>query len=202
MKRTDMMVWWSAPVLLVAARVLASAAAARSAEVPDLWMGMQVLPENAKVSFPIEYRRREWKARLTPEQYSVLRMKQTDPPFASGLCTAFEEGVYHSAATGQPLFRSSAKFYSTTGWPSFFETVSPDAVVLKWDCSGEVDRVEVLDSLSGSHLGHVFDDGPAPTGLRFCINSSALIFVPEDGEHPPLVSEYYAKYGSVKEAAE
>jgi peptide-methionine (R)-S-oxide reductase len=119
----------------------------------------------------------QWKKILTPMQYYILRESGTEAPFTGSLDHETRKGTYYSAATHQPLFRSEQKFDSGTGWPSFWAPISPDAVVLRWDYSlpGEP-RIEVLDR-SGGHLGHVFDDGPPPTGKRYCMNSAAMIFV-------------------------
>jgi peptide-methionine (R)-S-oxide reductase len=107
----------------------------------------------------------------------------------------YEEGTYYSAATGQPLFSSESKFNSGSGWPSFYEPIDPDAVVLIQDNKFSLRRVEVVDSASGSHLGHVFPDGPDPTGLRYCINSASLIFVPKGEQPPRIVQDYLETYG-------
>ena len=157
--------------------------------------GMKILPKNAEVDFPINQSEGEWQECLTPSQYDILREKGTERAFTGKYDKLYQEGIYYSAATGQPLFSSEDKFHSGTGWPSFYKTISADAVVLREDNSLFIKRVEVLDSSSGSHLGHVFEDGPEPTGLRYCINSTALIFVPEGAEPPPIVKEYLAKHG-------
>ena len=139
--------------------------------------------------YPIRYNNREWRALLkTDFAYHVLREKGTERSWDNAYNDNKVAGTYYSAATGQPLFSSDAKYDSRTGWPSFWEPISPDAVHLLPDYSfGGRLRVEVVDSLSGSHLGHVFPDGPAPTGLRYCMNSASMIFVPEGGE-PPVIS--------------
>ncbi len=122
---------------------------------------------------------------LTQEQRNVLLKAGTEPPFCGGLLENKKSGVYVSALGGLPLFRSSAKFESGTGWPSFFAPFDPDHVIEKPDNSGGMERVEILDARSGGHLGHVFDDGPRPTGRRYCLNSAALIFIPDGQPLPP-----------------
>ena len=106
----------------------------------------------------------QWRERLTPEQYEILRRKGTERP----------PGVYRCAGCGSEVFRSDTKFESGTGWPSFFEPASLDSVVTETDTSHGMIRTEVNCATCGGHLGHVFDDGPAPTGMRYCINSCAL----------------------------
>ncbi len=156
---------------------------------------LKIFPEDADVEVKIELTEEQWKQRLTSLQYQVLRRAGTEGAFTGQYDKFYEKGTYYSAATGQPLFRSEAKYDSGSGWPSFYEPIDPEAVVHKEDKSWGSARIEVLDSSSGSHLGHVFSDGPEPTGLRYCINSVSLIFVP-DGEEPPrIVKDYLGEYG-------
>ncbi len=167
----------------------------------EQWQGLPVVKSADSMRFPIEKSDREWRAQLEPFAFSVLRKAATEYPGSGALLDEHRAGTFYSAATGQPLFRSETKFDSGTGWPSFSEPVSQDAVVLVIDRSLGMERVEVLDSSSGSHLGHVFDDGPQRsarfprgTGLRYCMNSASLLFV-SDGEEPPeLVKRYAAAF--------
>jgi peptide-methionine (R)-S-oxide reductase len=118
----------------------------------------------------------EWQGCLTPEQYRVLRQKGTEMPFTGALTYNKKEGSYMCAACGSVLFKSGAKFDSGTGWPSFYDVAKKGNVKLHEDVSLGVGRTEVTCAACGGHLGHVFDDGPQPTGLRYCINSAALKF--------------------------
>ncbi|HEY8163661.1 MAG TPA: peptide-methionine (R)-S-oxide reductase MsrB [Methylocystis sp.] len=129
-------------------------------------------------SFPVTRTDAEWRARLTREQYDVMRRHGTERPGSCALNHEKRRGVFHCAGCDQPLFRSGEKFNSGTGWPSFFDPL-PGALGTTTDPSYGMVRTEVHCSRCGSHLGHVFPDGPPPTGLRYCINGVALNFIPE-----------------------
>jgi len=116
----------------------------------------------------------EWRDRLTPEQYRVLRQKGTEPAFANTYWNAKDAGVYRCAGCGDPLFSSQTKYDSGSGWPAFWEPLAEDRVATEGDFSHGMVRTEVMCARCGGHLGHLFPDGPQPTGLRYCINSLSL----------------------------
>ena len=118
----------------------------------------------------------QWRDELTPEQYEILRRQGTEPPFTGKYVYSKEDGIYRCAACGNELFSSDTKFDSGTGWPSFYDAAAESKVELRPDNSHFMRRTEVVCARCGSHLGHVFDDGPEPTHLRYCMNSVSLKF--------------------------
>jgi len=125
---------------------------------------------------PVSRTDAEWRARLTPEQYAIARGKGTERPFCGTLLDNKREGVYSCVCCGLPLFSSAAKFTSGTGWPSFFQPVADENLRTHTDHSCGMVRAEILCARCDAHLGHVFDDGPPPTGQRHCVNSESLVF--------------------------
>ncbi len=135
----------------------------------------------------------ELRHRLTPEQHDVVCNEGTEPPFDNAYWDNHEPGIYVDVASGEPLFSSLDKFDSGTGWPSFTRPLEPENVVEREDRRFLMRRTEVRSAHGGSHLGHLFPDGPAPTGLRYCMNSAALRFIPKED----LVKDGYAKYAKL-----
>jgi methionine-R-sulfoxide reductase len=139
----------------------------------------------------------ELRQRLTPAQYEVTQREGTEPPFNNAYWNNKQAGIYVDVVSGEPLFSSLDKFDSGTGWPSFTRPLEPDNVQNHSDHKLFMSRTEVRSKAAGTHLGHVFDDGPAPTGQRYCMNSAALRFIPAE----ELEKEGYAKYKSLFERA-
>lgn len=134
---------------------------------------------NDKSSFPIEKTDEQWKQELTPEQFAVLRQAGTERPHTGEYNMHFEKGVYTCGACGEPLFNSESKFDAHCGWPSFDQEIEEGKIIEKVDKSHGMVRTEIVCGNCGSHLGHVFDDGPSETGLRYCVNSLSLGFEEE-----------------------
>jgi peptide-methionine (R)-S-oxide reductase len=168
-----------ATALLLAAVPAASAAPSPSATPETPSMSTFQKPSDA-----------ELRKRLTPEQYAVTQHEGTEAPFHNDYWDHHQAGLYVDVVSGEPLFSSLDKFESGTGWPSFTRPIEPDRVTTRTDHKLLLPRTEVRSKLAGSHLGHVFGDGPAPTGLRYCINSAALRFVPVER----LAQEGYGRY--------
>lgn len=134
---------------------------------------------NPKPPFRVEKSEEEWKAILSPDTFYITRKKGTERAFTGAYCEAHEPGKYACVCCGLPLFDSSIKFESGTGWPSFTLPISEDAVKYEKDISFGMVRVEILCNACDAHLGHVFPDGPAPSGLRYCVNSASIQLIPK-----------------------
>ncbi|HLK99594.1 MAG TPA: peptide-methionine (R)-S-oxide reductase MsrB [Myxococcaceae bacterium] len=163
--------WWAGLLVLPLVAIAAGAGEQKAA-------GSEKAPAPGAASTDkVSKSQAEWKKQLTPEQFHILREKGTERAFSGKYHATKDAGVYHCAGCGQALFASDHKFDSGTGWPSYWQPVTPSAVTLHEDKSWFMTRTEVVCSRCGGHLGHVFDDGPQPTGLRYCINSASLSFV-------------------------
>jgi len=141
----------------------------------------------------------EWREVLSPLQFKILRRGATEQPYTGDYCGHSEPGMYYSAASGQPLFVSEVKFESGCGWPSFFAPILQESILYRTDLAHGMVRTEIIDSSSGSHLGHVFTDGPPPTGLRYCVNSAAMLFVGVNQKLPAIVEKYMNEFASEAE---
>lgn len=152
----------------------------------NTFVSVKVFDARGQLVGPIEVPRveksdAEWRAQLTPAQYAIARAQGTERPFCGTLLDNKRAGVYSCVCCGLPLFASNAKFESGTGWPSFFQPIADENVATRSDRSYGMVRVEILCARCGCHLGHVFPDGPPPTGMRHCVNSESLVFT--DVEH-------------------
>lgn len=138
--------------------------------------------QKKQADFNVQKSEEEWKKQLSPEQYNVLRQAATERPFTGKYNLHFEEGIYSCGACGEPLFSSDSKFDGHCGWPSFDKEIKEGKILEKVDTSHGMIRTEILCANCGSHLGHVFDDGPTETGLRYCVNSLSLEFDENDNK--------------------
>ena len=181
---------WRYGLLLLLAGGCAQLGQGQSDAMPG---GVQNVSQHTTSEPTIHKSDAEWKKELTPDQYRILREKGTEPAFTGKFWNNHEQGVYACAACGAELFSSRTKFNSGTGWPSFWDAIDKNRVKLVRDTSYGMDRVEVDCARCGGHLGHLFEDGPKPTGERYCINSASLAFKHE--HHAPPKPEKGAHHG-------
>jgi methionine-R-sulfoxide reductase len=174
MNRTNRLGRWTATAVLSLASVACQSRPGAAADRPR----ERSAEESTKTSTFTKPTDEELRERLTPEQYRVTQHEGTEPPFRNAYWDHHEPGIYVDVVSGEPLFSSRDKFDSSTGWPSFTRPLDPTHLATRTDRSLLFARTEVRSSLADSHLGHLFEDGPPPTGLRYCINSAALRFVP------------------------
>jgi peptide-methionine (R)-S-oxide reductase len=147
-----------------------------------MWRKLFIRKNTAPMTFEIVKPEEEWQQQLGPDAYHILREKGTERPFTGRYNLHFEHGIYHCFGCGTPLFESESKFESGCGWPSFDRQLSPNAVVMQRDASHGMVRTEILCGTCGGHLGHIFDDGPTETGMRYCVNSLSLRFEPSQSK--------------------
>ena len=159
-------------------RTLVQSGLALSVSLATGLFGSRVARASSSGNFPITRTEDEWRELLTPMQFAVLRQEATETPFNNAYHDNKEAGIYECAGCQQSLFSSETKYDSGTGWPSFWEPISASVIGTKTDWKLFIPRTEVHCSRCGGHLGHVFNDGPRPTGLRYCLNSASLNFVP------------------------
>lgn len=143
---------------------------------------LQTMDNQDKATLKVEKTEEEWKQQLTPMQYYVLRQKGTERPFTGAYWNKKDVGNYHCAGCNTLLFTSKTKYDSGCGWPSFYEAHNNDQILMRSDFSHGMSRVEILCASCEGHLGHVFEDGPPPTGIRYCVNSESMIFIPAENE--------------------
>lgn len=146
------------------------------------WLDVLNYARNGNPTPPrrVEKTEAEWRSLLSPEQYRITRAKGTESPFSGALCNSYEPGLYSCVCCGEPLFDSSIKFDSKSGWPSFTQPVTVEAIKYAKDTSYGMTRVEAMCNVCDAHLGHIFPDGPEPSGLRYCINSESIKHVMSD----------------------
>ena len=144
---------------------------------------------NPEPLYRVEKTEAAWQQQLTPAQFRVLRQKNTESPYRNLYCRSYEPGVYACVGCGSLLFSSSTKYHAISGWPSFTQALTKGAVKYLFDNSHHLQRIEVQCNVCDGHLGHVFPDGPEPSGLRYCINSESLIRIAEEKSAPGLLTQ-------------